>query len=269
MYIGPVTRRKSWFMIKLFDSHCHLQDERIVNDIEGIILRAQDAGVEKMVCCGSSEGDWRAVLSLADRFPLQIIPALGVHPWYVAEQSDGCLKRLEVVLENDSRIVVGEIGLDHALQQRDDALQMRFFHEQLLLAGRLRRPVSIHCRKAWGSLLELFRREPRIAENCVIHSYGGSMELIEELVRYGISFSFSGSVTYDRNRRGREAVRTVPLDRLLIESDSPDIPPADHTGNNEPATIVRVAETLAGLREMDIDEISRLTFSNGSRLFRR
>jgi TatD DNase family protein len=143
----------------VFDSHCHLQDERIVNDIDGIIARALAAGVEMLLCCGSSEGDWQSVLSLADRFPLHRIPALGVHPWYVAEQYDGCLKRLEAILESDSRIAVGEIGLDHASPQRNDALQMRFFHGQLLLAGRLHRSVSIHCRKAWGSLMDLFRYE--------------------------------------------------------------------------------------------------------------
>ena len=146
---------------------------------------------------------------------------------------------------------------------------MRCFHEQLTLARRLGRPVSIHCRRAWGSLLELFRNNRGIAEESVIHSYGGPVELIGELAGYGVSFSFSGSITRERNRRGRKAATAVPPERLLIETDSPDIQPVNHEGNNEPATLVRVAEALAGLRGKTVDAIAEVTFTNGDRLFSR
>ncbi len=252
----------------LFDSHCHLQDDRIVDEVATIVDRALAAGVVRMVCCGSTEDDWHTVLALADRFPC-IIPALGIHPWYCADRSEQWSKSLEALLERDHRIAVGEIGLDHGLTKGNDIDQMRLFYEQLKLARKLNRPVSIHCRKAWGSLMELFRREPGVAVHSLIHSYSGPVELVGELTRYGASVSFSGSITYEKNKRGREALAAVPPGNLLIETDSPDISPADHSGNNEPATLVRVVQTVAALRGVDVEEIAAVTYTNGDRLFCR
>ncbi|MBN1576021.1 MAG: TatD family hydrolase [Chitinispirillaceae bacterium] len=253
--------------MQLFDSHCHLQDERIVENAEAIIGRALAAGVKWMLCCGSAENDWHAVIALAGRFPC-IIPALGIHPWYVAERREGWLDRLEALLRNDPRIALGEIGLDHALKERDDGNQINVFYEQLRLARKLGRPASIHCRTAWGSLMELLRRERGIAVNSVIHSYSGPVELVAELVHCGVSISFSGSITYEKNRRGRDALRKVPDDRLLIETDSPDIPPVNHTGSNEPAMLIMVAKAVARLRGACVDEIGAITVANGNHLFR-
>ena len=245
--------------MRLFDTHCHLQDERLLPDIDAVIGRATAAGVNYMLCCGTSEDDWATVLDLARRNE-QVIPAFGMHPWCTAKVRDGWDERLERLLREQPDAAVGEIGLDHALSQRNDDEQMEIFYRQLSLARQLKRPASIHCRKAWGSLMELLRREPGIARGCVIHSYSGPAELVDELQRHGLLLSFSGSVTYECNRRVREAVVKVNKEHLLVETDSPDIPPEGHEGANEPYTIVQVAETVAQLREVSLEQLTEETF---------
>ena len=249
--------------MRLFDTHCHLQDRRLLPDVDAVVGRSEAAGVAFMVCCGSAEDDWRTVLDLAGRHRT-VIPALGIHPWYVGGVRSGWDERLERLLHDHPDAAVGEIGLDHALPERSDDEQMRVFYRQLTLARQLGRPASIHCRRAWGSLMELLRREPEIARGCVIHSYSGPVELVDELQRHGLLLSFSGSVTYEHNSRARKAVSHVAREHLLLETDSPDIPPAGHDGINEPCTIVRVAETVAQLRNISVKQVAEDSFNAAS-----
>ena len=253
--------------MRLFDTHCHLQDERLLPEVDAVVTRAATAGVRYMLCCGSSEDDWGAVIDLAYRYEC-VIPALGIHPWYIGTLRSGWNERLEHLLRDHPEVAVGEIGLDHALEERNDDEQMEIFYRQLILARQLGRPASIHCRRAWGSLMELLRREPGIARNGVIHSYSGPVELVEELQRHGLLLSFSGSVTYERNRRAREAVVKVNTEHLLFETDSPDIPPDGHEGNNEPRTLVQVVDTVAGLRGVPVEQVAKDAYSVASELFR-
>ena len=252
--------------MKLFDAHCHLQDERIGNDVDAIIERARTAGVDRMLCCGSSENDWDAVLELAEKYQF-VIPALGIHPWYVDGRSKQWLQRLSYCIEKNPHIAIGEIGLDHVISPRNDKEQFTILQQQLTLAREYNRSTSVHCRKAWGSLMNFLRQNPSYGVNMVIHSYSGPVELIDELYDYGIYFSFSGSVTYERNKRGREALKKVPADRLLIETDSPDILPCNCSGTNEPAHLQQIVQTVAAIRGTNAESIAELTYKNGSRLF--
>ncbi len=252
----------------LFDTHCHLQDDRMACDVGSVISRATDAGVTRMMCCGSSENDWEPVLELSRRFSC-VVPALGIHPWYAGKRSGHWRRTLELLLRNDPRIAVGEIGLDHAIAPRDDRDQAELFESQLELARELDRPVSLHCRKAWGDLMGLFRKRPGLAVDAIIHSYGGPAELVDELQRMGVYISFSGSVTFERNLRGRTAAVLVSDERLLVETDSPDIPPFGHSGPNEPAAVVEVAAAIAKLRGTTPEAVASLTFRNGVRLLCR
>ena len=252
--------------MRLFDTHCHLQDERLSSGADAVIGRAAAAGVRYMLCCGSSEDDWEAVLALARRYE-PVIPAFGMHPWFIGGIRSGWDERLERLLREHPAAAVGEIGLDHALPERDDDRQMAVFYRQLTLARQLQRPSSIHCRRAWGSLMELLRREPGIARGCVIHSYSGPAVLVDELQRHGLLLSFSGSITYERNRRAREAMVKVKKEHLLFETDSPDIPPEGHEGPNEPCTLVQVVATVARVRGVTVEQAAEDAFSAASELF--
>jgi len=254
-------------MIPLFDTHCHLQDNRLNESLHAVMERAFAAGVTRMLCCGSCEEDWLAVSDLAKTYSC-IIPAAGLHPWYIGERTSGWIDTLRTFLESNSLAAIGEIGLDHQISERNDEEQEKVFIAQMDLARELHRPVSVHCRKAWGSLLAFLRKGgPRPAEGVVIHSFGGAADLVPELASFGIHFSFSGSITYDRNRRGREAAAVVPDGLLLVETDSPDIPPQNHEGINEPSTLGKVVSALAEIRKTAIEKIGELTTANAAALF--
>jgi len=261
--------------MRLFDAHCHLQDERLASTVDGVLARAAAAGVRAMSCCGSAPADWAAVASLAQRDPA-IVPSYGLHPWYVGERTADWLAQLAGYLRTPGTSV-GEIGLDHAIEDADRALQEEAFRVQVELAIDLRRPVTLHCRKAWGRMMELLPRWADRLPGLVIHSYSGASELIVPLARHGVYFSFSGSITYPRSQRGRLALAAVPLDRLLIETDAPDIMPdidthaCGHTADgrplNEPANLVHVLRTVAALRGQTEAAMARVTWDNACRLF--
>ncbi|MBN1676381.1 MAG: TatD family hydrolase [Kiritimatiellae bacterium] len=258
--------------MRLFDSHCHLQDERLQPGLAAAMQRAADVGVAAFNCCGSAEDDWAAVERLAAQYAA-VMPSYGLHPWYLNSRSDGWLVALEARIR-DSNAGVGEIGLDHALEARNDAEQDSVFLAQLALARKYERPVSLHCRRAWGRLLELLAEFGRPLPPFVIHSFSGASELIEPLAGWGAHFSFSGSVTRSHNKRAHKAACAVPADRLLIETDAPDIPPLLDPAHpptretvNEPANLVHVAWKVAELRGMPPDELAELTWTNAVRVF--
>lgn len=260
----------------LFDAHCHLQDERLAPFLDACMERATRAGVVGFMCCGSSEADWPLLPGLTQRFP-GVLLSFGLHPWYVGDRTSGWLDSLRRML-SEIPSAVGEIGLDRALDPATFAEQEAVFLAQLHLANEFQRPVSIHCRRAWGRLMELLDDKGWPACGFVLHSYSGSTELIAPLVRRGAFFSFSGAITFDHNRRGREAVAAVPLDRLLIETDAPDLMPTlpsdtpvsrDAAGKplSEPAYLVRVLETVADLRSSGCESIATATRENARLLF--
>ena len=258
--------------MNLFDAHCHLQDERLAPNLDGAVQRATQAGVRRFLCCGSSEHDWPLVATLARKYH-GVIPAFGLHPWYVRDRSTEWLAHLTHAL-SDAPSVVGEIGLDHAIEPRNDEEQESVFAAQLHLARELNRPASIHCRRAWEQLLAVLKKSGALPRGFMIHSYSGAPEFVKPLADLGAFFSFSGSITRSGNKRGHRAAREVPADRLLIETDAPDLPPVIHEGDhisepsvNEPANLRYVVSALAGVRGCSIDQIAELTWNNACRLF--
>jgi TatD DNase family protein len=259
----------------LFDTHCHLQDPRLASQLNGVLQRAHDADVRCLLCCATGESDWNTVLALARQYPGSVIPALGIHPWYAADRSPDWLARLRALLAS-SCTAVGEIGLDHALSPRNDADQNALFQSQLDLAAEFQRPVSLHCRQAWGTLIEHLQQAPRLPPAIVIHSYSGPSEIIPRLLPYNVFFSFSGSLTRPLNRRAHSVAPAIPPERLLLETDAPDIDPEpvpDPDGirplgpPNEPANVRAVAHKLAELRHSSFYEIAQLTWQNARRVF--
>jgi TatD DNase family protein len=257
----------------LFDAHCHIQDERLAGDAAGVIRRAEAAGVTRMLCCGVAERDWRAVAELA-AFP-QILPAFGLHPWYVGERSPEWLPRLTALLQANPSAGVGEIGLDHALKARDDSAQIEVFLAQIELACKFDRVVSLHCRQAWGALMAHRSLLAALPRGFVVHSYSGSVETVPAIIGAGGYISFSGAVTWPRNVRGQAAAKAVPLERLLIETDAPDLMPfvgPEAAGEevraqrvNEPANLGHVLRKVAALRGLAPETLAEQLLLNSVR----
>lgn len=252
--------------MKLYDCHNHIQDERLSPMISDVMERARSAGVVKMGVKGCCEADWPRVIAVMETYE-GIHPAFGLHPWFIANRSGQWLQTLEALLVKYPQASVGEIGIDHAIEERDDADQEAVFLAQLDLAKRLNRPSSIHCRHAWGRLIELIDEFGELPRGMLIHCFGGSAEVAMELVKRGGYISFSGSITRPNNKKAGPAIRAVPADRLLIETDAPDILPATAKGDlNEPANLRLVLSKAAELRGISEVELAVLTTHNAERL---
>lgn len=262
--------------LRFYDAHNHLQDERISPWVDSAIRATRQAGVAKMVVNGSSEEDWPHVLDLANRYP-EVLPSFGYHPWYVRERTPDWEAVLRSFLDRVPS-AIGEIGLDKWVKNHDLPQQEEVFVRQLRLAAERNLPVSIHCLQAWGKLVEALEQEPRPQRGFLLHSYGGSIELIERLAKLGAYFSLPGYFAHDRKQKQRETFRHVPRERLLIETDAPDqlLPEAlnrhplkDPEGKplNQPANLVAVYEFAAELLEQPIDALSAQVEENFLRLF--
>jgi TatD DNase family protein len=278
----------------MFDSHCHLQDKRIAGRIADVIADAARAGVRRMLCCGSAEGDWAGVARIGAGYPAAVSCAYGVHPWYINRVGDDWDKELEGYLARDPLAAVGEIGLDNAVDVRNDETQAKIFIRQLEIARQYSRPVSIHCRKAWGSLLSILKDMGGLPAGGAIHSYSGPPDLVGELEKLGCYISFSGSIFAGRpqgsplpecnngqfpvgaglatalvcNKRAAESLKRVSADRLLIETDAPDILPRGAPGpHNVPANLPIIMNKTAEILGEPPEKIAALTYDNGMRLF--
>ncbi len=222
------------------DAHNHLHDERFSGRQDELIEACRGVGITRMVVNGSSESDWDAVAALARRHPDLVIPAFGVHPWYVHERTPAWKDRLNRLLDDVPGAVVGEIGLDRWILECPPtaraavspelathraatmAEQVDVFGEQWEIAAERNLPASVHCLQAWGPLADRLRSGPRRACGFLLHSYGGPVEMVGPLAAMGAYFGFPGYFLHARKGRHRETFRAIPEDRLLVETDAPD-----------------------------------------------
>lgn len=263
--------------IRLYDAHNHLQDERLKPHWEAIRPALEREGVVRMVVNGAGEMDWAEVLALARQWP-QVLPSFGCHPWYVAQCGEDWQKTLVSYLDQVAS-GVGEIGLDRWVKGHDLARQEAVFQWQLRLAAERNVPASIHCLQAWGRLLEILRAGPLPRRGFLLHSYGGSRELIGPLAELGAYFSFPGYFAHPRKARQREVFRQVPAGRLLVETDAPDqlLPeelnpyPLAEAGTgkplNHPACLGAVYRCLAEMRGEPLEVLSHQVEENFHKLF--
>jgi TatD DNase family protein len=259
--------------LALLDAHVHLQDARFAGDLEEILDRARGAGVARWVCNGTREDDWARVLQLA-RLHSTIIPCLGLHPWYVPERSPHWLENLERLL-NHSISGVGEIGLDLWTQPRNESEQELVFRQQIRLARQLKRPLMIHCVRAWDWLMRVLPEEIPEPFPLLIHAFGGPSSVIQPLAEMGAYFSFAGNIFQPRKLSQRAVLGLIPPDRLLLETDAPDLSPpreflqsqsvALAADRNEPANLLAIHLGVAELLGLDPARLALQLWENGNR----
>lgn len=261
----------------LYDAHNHLQDERLDPWRDEIIAAARQIGVAEMVVNGTREQDWPLVAALARAHPW-IRPSFGLHPWHVKERSADWLVSLRHALENDPRAGVGEVGIDRWIQNPDMEAQITCFRMQVALAVELDRPLSIHCLRAFGLLVETLRSLPLPSRGFLLHSYGGPAELLPRFAALGGRFSLSPYFAHPRKAAQLAVFKEVPLDRLLVETDAPDMyPPAElnahplkttdgHT-HNHPANLRLSYELLARIRNLPMADLEHQIAANHRAFF--
>ncbi|MFA7257173.1 MAG: TatD family hydrolase [Kiritimatiellales bacterium] len=246
--------------MQLFDVHCHVPE----SGIDSMLERAAEAGVVGMAVCGTSPDDWSRVFQTLENYP-QVFPMTGIHPWFVSEHWKENFQTLEKTVREFPKVGIGETGLDFQERFTNRAEQEASFAAHLDLARELKRTVAVHCVHARGRLIEILKEHP--APRVLLHAFSGAPELIPELVELNCWFSFCGSVTNPAAKRVRASAAAVPAERLLIETDSPDFPPAGCEMPNEPANLIHVARVVAGLRGVPVETIAEQTFSNAMELF--
>lgn len=261
----------------IYDAHNHLQDLRLSSQLDEILSTCQLEGIARMVVNGTSEADWPRVLELANKHPI-VLPSFGFHPWFLKEHTarwqENLLRHIDAVPS-----AVGEIGLDRWMKDPDVELQGKMFRWQLHLAAERDLPVTIHCLKAWGQLDQILRNEPLPRQGFLLHSYGGPAEMVEGFVKLGGYFSLSGYFAHERKTKQRDAFRRVPLERLLIETDAPDMFPPEFLIDyplaysssqkpiNHPANLKSVYGFAAELFEMSIDQLTNQVQQNFNKFF--
>lgn len=210
-------------MMKLFDSHCHLQDPRISNVVPKLIRTALDNGIVYFAVNGISEKDWPVVKEMSDCYPC-VLPSFGIHPLFVAERTPNWFNTLKDFFDANPCAAVGEIGLDKGTRGKkvDFADQIETFQKQLQLAKELKRPASVHCVRAFGDLLPVMKSLGPFPAGVILHSYLGSAEMVPEFAKLGAYFSFSGYLMSMKESKAKKMLKSVPADRILLETDAPD-----------------------------------------------
>ena len=261
----------------LFDAHNHLQAAALAPHLPGVVVNLQQIGLTRAVVNGTREADWDRVAALAQEHSW-VLPSYGLHPWFLAERSPHWRERL-TDLVTSGWAAVGEIGLDRWIEGYDIADQTEGFTWQLALAARHNLPVSIHCLRAWGVLSDILRSHPVPERGFLLHAYGGPAEMVEGFVRRGAYFSFSGHFLHERKAAQREVFRHIPRERLLVETDAPDMPPPperilyplpstpEGRTLNHPANLPLVYEGLAELRGEPLETLTAQIAENFQRLF--
>ena len=250
----------------LFDTHAHYDSRQFHSDRDQVLSALPGHGVELVVNPGCDLASSQTALELAGRYPF-VYAAVGVHPEDCGDWEDGHIDRLRALAAQPKVVAVGEIGLDYYWPENPPKeLQKRVFRAQLALAGELDLPAIVHDREAHGDCLDIVREFPRTRG--VFHCFSGSAEMAMELVKLGWMISFTGVLTYKNARKAVEAAQAVPLDRIMIETDSPYMAPVPHRGKrNHSGYVGLICQRLAELKGITPDECSRITLENGRRFF--
>lgn len=253
----------------LVDTHCHLWEERLAGEVDQVVGRAVKAGVERMIVPGTSLESSRLAVELVKQYPKQVRALVGIHP--EEEAAGGWLAELRKLIEVSREWVVGigEIGMDRPSlwQASERQAKLELFSSQLELAVELSLPVVIHNRESEKEIREVMGKMERLPKG-QFHCWSGSDEFLEWVLERDFYVSFGGNVTYPKNEKLREQVKRVPVKRLLLETDSPYLPPQGKRGErNEPSNVRISAQTIAWVRGMELEELAEQTSVNAERLF--
>jgi TatD DNase family protein len=244
----------------LIDTHSHLDAGEFASDRDAVYERARLAGVSCQIVPAVTAANWAEVAAVCDRYP-GCRPAWGLHPMYVGVHSEAHLADLRQWVERGRPVAVGEIGLDLFVEGLDFARQEFFYVEQLKIARDHDLPVLLHCRRANDPILKHLRRIK--VRGGIAHAFSGSRQQADEYLKLGFKLGFGGAFSWERATRLRALAVELPLDAIVLETDSPDIPPAWlGRARNEPAELARIATLLAELRNISPAEVARVTTEN-------
>jgi len=251
----------------MIDTHCHLTDPRLFEQLDAVLKRAADAGVDRVVTIGTDIEDAMAAIELCQR-KVNVRCAVGIHPNYSADARVEDVAKLRELQKHPSVVALGEMGLDYHYDRAEPAHQRRIFEAQLQLATEVDRPVVIHCREAVDDTLAAMKSFPKIS--AVFHCFTGTRNEARKILDAGYWLGFTGVITFKKNDELREIVTMTPIDRLLVETDAPYLSPEPvrSVKTNEPAFVAHTARVAAQVKRLAYEEFDRVATENAIRFYR-
>ncbi|HHV43956.1 MAG TPA: TatD family hydrolase [Firmicutes bacterium] len=248
------------------DSHAHVNNDRLLKDEAEVIAQAEAAGVQVIVNVGWDLPSSKRAVEQAEKYP-GVYAAVGIHPHDAKTYTEEALAELARLAKHPKVVALGEMGLDYYYDNSPRDQQRFVFKQQLELARKLGLPVIIHNRDAHGDTWEILQRQEVVGG--VMHCYSGSVELAKKLLDRGFYLGFAGPITFKNAVKPVEVVNQAPMERILVETDCPYLTPEPHRGKrNEPAFVTYVAQKVAEIKGLEVDEVARITTANAKSLFK-
>ena len=254
--------------MRIVDTHCHLNDEALYKDIDNVISRARQAGVEKMVVIGWDKASSELAIKIAEQHE-NIYTVIGFHPENIFDINDDVLYKTLELYKNPKVVGIGEIGLDYHWTKDPEKreLQKQYFIKQIEFANKVGLPISIHSREAFNDTLEILK-EHKPMHGGVMHCYSGSVENINDIIDLGLYIGLDGPVTFTNAKTPKEVAAEVPLEKLVVETDCPYLSPHPLRGTvNEPANISLIVDAIAESRGMSKKHLLDVLYQNSCKLF--
>lgn len=252
----------------IFDTHAHYDDEAFAEDRDELLAGMPKQGIERIVNVGAGIASCRTTLALMDQYPF-VYGALGVHPSETAELDEQSFAWLREQCGHPKCVAVGEIGLDYYWPEPDREIQKKWFVRQLALARELRLPVVIHSREAAADTVQIMKEQHAEEIGGVIHCFSYTKETAEIFLKMGFYIGIGGVVTFKNAKKLREALEVIPLDRIVTETDCPYLAPEPNRGKrNSSLNLPCVIEEIAKVKHVTPEEIERITWQNGEKLYR-
>jgi len=254
--------------MKLFDSHAHYNDEKFLEDREEVIESAYKDGINQIINAGYSLESSKEAIEIAKKHEF-MYATVGVSPNDIEDLKENYLEEIEKLAENKKVVAIGEIGLDYYWNKENKVEQQKIFIEQIELANKLNLPIVIHTREAVMDTIDILKNKIECKNKGVFHCCPLNIELVKEVLKLGFYISFAGPVTFKNSKNAEEVVKFVPLERILIETDSPYLSPEPVRGKrNDSRNIKYIAEKIADIKGLEIETVAKQTYENTKTIFK-
>ena len=247
----------------MIDTHCHLYDQKLYNDLEQIILNAKKSNISKMICIGDNLSTSEQSILISEKYS-NIYASVGIHPHEAKNAPPEYLEIITQKIIHKKVVAIGEIGLDYHYNFSDPQIQKNIFLGQLKLAKKLDLPTIVHCRDAYADLYNIILHSKN--HRGVIHCFSGDLEFAHKIIELGYYISFTGMITFVKELE--YIIEKIDLKHMMIETDSPYLAPVPYRGKvNQPAYVNKIAEKIADIKNISIEEVDTITSNNASLLF--
>ncbi|MDC0145654.1 TatD family hydrolase [bacterium] len=249
----------------MIDTHCHLYDQKLYNQLDEIVKNAKNNNIQKMICIGDRLSTSEQSIQIAEKYN-NIYASVGIHPHEAKDASKQYLNELKNKAAHQKVVAIGEIGLDYHYNFSDSVSQKKIFSEQLELANELDLPTIVHCRNSDDDLYSCIKKSN--SHKGVIHCFASNLDFAKKIIELGYLISFTGMVTFVKELE--PVIKEIELSNMMIETDSPYLAPAPYRGKiNQPAYVIEVAKKIAEIKKIELDEVIQETTHNAYSLFNK